>query len=138
MDKDYRIEYLEQPAWEIIGGGLREYNNQQAGDGRAKLLCYALNGPDGSIVGGVVGETHWNWLFINLMWIRDDVRGRGFGRQLLLAAEAEGRSRGATHAYLDTFSFQASEFYKKLGYRVYGTLEDFPPGHQRYYLMKHL
>jgi GNAT superfamily N-acetyltransferase len=138
MDDECRIEYLQEPAWEIIGGGLAKYNNQEAGNGHGRLLCFALYGPDQTILGGVIGETHWDWLFINLMWLPEELRGRGYGRQLLRAAEDEGRKRGANHAYLDTFSFQAPEFYKKNGYRVFGTLEDFPPGHQRYYLVKEL
>jgi GNAT superfamily N-acetyltransferase len=138
MDEDYRISYMEKPAWEVIGGGLRDYNIQQAGEGHEKSLCYALYASDHSVMGGIIGETHWNWLFINLMWIREELRGQGYGHQLLLAAEEEGRKRGAIHAYLDTFSFQAPEFYQKHGYQVFGVLENFPPGHTRYYLTKQL
>jgi GNAT superfamily N-acetyltransferase len=138
MDADYHIEYLDQPAWEIIGRGLRDYNTQQAGDGHAVMLCFALYGSNNTIVGGIIGETHWNWLYINLLWIPEDLRGHGYGHQLLAAAEEEGRKRGATHAYLDTFSFQAPDFYQRHGYREFGVLEDFPPGHQRYYFMKQL
>ena len=138
MDDGYHIGYLDEPAWEIIGGGIREYNTQHAGDGHAIFLCFALFAPDGSIMGGIIAETHWNWLFINLMWITEALRGLGYGHQLLTAAEEEGRKRGATNAHLDTFSFQAPEFYKKHGYQVFGVLEDFPPGHQRYYLTKKL
>jgi GNAT superfamily N-acetyltransferase len=138
MDENYHIGYLEQPAWEIVGSGIREYNTQQAGDGHSLLLCFVLYAPDGSIVGGIIGETHWNWLFINLMWIQEELRDRGYGRELLAAAEEEGSKRGATNAYLDTFSFQAPDFYKKHGYQVFGVLDDFPQGHKRYYLTKKL
>ena len=138
MDKGYTITYLGEPAWQVIGGGIRDYNIQQAGAGNEKNMCFALRAKDGTIVGGVIGETHWNWLLINLMWIRQDLRGQGYGHQLLQAAEQEGRRRGVTHAYLDTFSFQAPEFYQKHGYQIFGVLEDFPPGHKRYYLSKQL
>lgn len=138
MDEGYQIKFLDEPAWAVIGGGIRDYNTQQAGDGHAISLCYALYGPDQSIVGGVIGETHWNWLFINLLWIPAELRGHGYGHALLTMAEEQGRRRGATNAYLDTFSFQAPEFYKQHGYQVYGVLEDFPPGHKRYYLTKQL
>ena len=138
MDEGYLIESVDEPAWAIIGGGLSDYNNQQAGNGHGKNLCFVLRSPDGSIVGGVIGETHWNWLFINLMWVKDELRGHGYGAQLLTAAEEEGSKRGAINAYLDTFSFQAPDFYKKHGYQVFGVLEDFPPGHKRYYLTKKL
>ncbi len=138
MHEGYHIDYLDPPAWEIIGRGIREFNTQQAGDGHAIFLCFVLYALDDSIVGGIIGETHWNWLFINLMWIKDELRGRGYGNLLLLAAEEEGRKRGATNAYLDTFSFQAPEFYKRHGYHVFGVLENFPPGHKRFYLTKSL
>jgi GNAT superfamily N-acetyltransferase len=138
MPDDYQIRYLDQPAWEVIGRGIRDYNTQQASDGRAIFLCYALFAPDQSMAGGIIGETHWNWLFINLLWVREELRGKGYGHRLLQAAEDEGRRREATHAYLDTFSFQAPDFYEQHGYQVFGTLEDFPPGHKRLYLFKRL
>jgi len=134
----YRITAEEQPEWSIIGGGISEFNTQQAGDDNGKNLCFVLRGPDDTVVGGIIGATHWNWLYINLMWIREDLRGQGYGEQLLALAEGEGRKRGAKHAYLDTFSFQAPGFYKKYGYQVFGELADFPGEHQRYYLKKDL
>lgn len=97
-----------------------------------------VRAPDGEVLGGVISETYWDWLYVNLMWLREDVRGQGYGQRLLALAEAEARQRGAEYAYLDTFSFQAPEFYKKQGYEVFGTLENFPPGHQRYFMRKAL
>ena len=60
------------------------------------------------------------------------------GRQWLMIAEDEARKRGAKHAYLDSFSFQAPAFYKKHGYRIFGELQDFPPGHNRHFFTKKL
>jgi len=138
MEEKYEIIYVDNPAWEIIGGGITDYNTQQAGDDQGKNLCFVLRSSDQKIVGGVIGATYWDWLYINLMWITEELRGRGYGQQLLMLAEEEGRKRGAKQVYLDTFSFQAPGFYKKYGYEVFGELHDFPPGHQRYFLTKHL
>jgi ribosomal protein S18 acetylase RimI-like enzyme len=135
---EYQIVAAEQPEWSIIGGGISEFNTQQAGEDNGKNLCFVLRSPDDEVVGGIIGSTHWNWLYVNLMWIREDLRGQGYGEQLLALAEEEARKRGAKHAYLDTFSFQAPGFYKKYGYQVFGELADFPKGHQRYYLKKEL
>lgn len=138
MQQDYSIEYLQEPAWEAIGKGLRDYNAQQVGPELGKNVCFVVYAPDHAIEGGVIGETHWGWLHIILLWVKAELRGRGYGHKLLMAIEEEARQRGATHAYLDTFSFQAPEFYKQHGYQIFGELPDFPPGHQRYYLLKDL
>ena len=133
-----RVEKIEDPVWEAVGMGLHQYNIQQAGPDQGLSLCFVLLAPDQQIVGGVIAETHWGWLYINLMFVNEELRGQGYGHQLLILAEEEARRRGAKHAYLDTFSFQAPEFYQKHGYQVFGELQDFPPGQQRYYLRKDL
>jgi GNAT superfamily N-acetyltransferase len=141
MAEDYHILYVDKPddsVWGIIGGGIQDYNTQQAGDDHGKRLCFVLHAPDQEIVGGLIGMTYWDWFYIDLLWIRQDLRGHGYGHRLLTLAETEARQRGAKHAYLDTFSFQAPEFYKRHGYQVFGELRDFPHGHQRYFLTKDL
>lgn len=138
MDKNIKIEYLSSPAWDVIGQGITDFNTEKAGDDHGKNLCFVLKNTQDEILGGVIGMTYWNWLYINLMWIREDLRGHGYGYQLLSSAEEEARKRCSKYAYLDTFSFQAPEFYKKYGYQEFGKLEDFPPGHTRYFLMKSL
>lgn len=141
MDTHYSIEYIESPEkleWGTIGGGLRAFNTEQAGDDSYEHVCFMLKDSEGTIVGGVIGATYWGWLYIDLMWVKEDLRGQGFGRRLLNLAEDTARERGATHVYLDTFTFQAPNFYRKLGYEVFGELKDFPPGHDRYFMTKTL
>ena len=138
MNKNIKIKYLQEPTWDVIGGGITDYNTEQAGDDHGKNLCFVLEGSDGQVLGGVIGMTYWNWLYISLMWLPEDLRGQGYGKKLLEFAEEEGRKRGAQFSYLDTFSFQAPGFYKKFGYQEFGILEDFPPGHTRYFMKKDL
>lgn len=141
MNEDYRIELVEKPddsMWEVIGGGIQNYNIQHSGPDQWKRLCYILYAPDGTVTGGLIGETFWDWFYISLLFVKEELRGHGYGHQLLILAEEEARQRGAKNAYLDTFSFQAPDFYLQHGYHVFGELKDFPPGHQRYYLTKQL
>lgn len=141
MDKDYQIVYVDKPeesAWGIIGRGVHDYNIQQAGDNHFQRLCFVLQAPDKEIVGGVIGEVYWGWFYLDLLWVNASLRGRGYGHRLLTRAEHEARQRGANHVYLDTFSFQAPDFYERHGYQIFGELPDFPPGHQRYFLTKRL
>lgn len=89
-----------------------------------------------NLVGGLVGATYCQWLYVDVFWIHESYRGGGTGTSLLAAAEQEAARRGCQYAYLDTFSFQAPEFYKKLGYVVFGELPDFPAEHSRIFLKK--
>lgn len=141
MENLYSISFVEKPeqlVWGIIGRGISSYNEQQAGDDGSQRICFAVQGTEQEVVGGIVAAIYWDWLYIDLMWLREDLRGQGYGSRLLAMAEEEARRRGAKHAFLDTFSFQAPEFYKKHGYHVFGELPNFPQGHTRYYFMKDL
>jgi len=141
MGEEYNIVQVEKPddsAWGVIGGGIHHYNIQKAGDGQGKQVCFILYAPNQEIAGGLIGETHWGWFYINLLFVKDELRGRGYGHRLLILAEDEARKRGAKNVYLDTFSFQAPDFYKQHGYQIFGELKDFPAGHQRYFLTKQL
>jgi ribosomal protein S18 acetylase RimI-like enzyme len=55
---------------------------------------------------------------------------------MLLQAEQEAKARGCRGVWLDTYSFQARGFYERLGYAVFGTLDDYPPGQSRIFLHK--
>jgi GNAT superfamily N-acetyltransferase len=141
MDEEYTIAYVDKPeesVWGMIGKGIVDFNRQQAGQDNCQRLCFALYAPDKEIAGGALGEIYWDWLHLDLMWVRDELRGCGYGHRLLIAIEDEARRRGARNVFLDTFSFQAPDFYKQHGYRVFGELQDFPRGHQRYFLTKEL
>ena len=99
-------------------------------------IGYLLRDDDGALVGGLIGATVWGWLQVRDLWIAQAARGRGWGSRLLQRAEREGIERGCHHACLDTFDFQALEFYRRHGYEIFGTLRDFPTGHERYFVSK--
>lgn len=97
-----------------------------------------LRNEEQKVVGGLIGATVWGWLHVKELWLSAELRGMGYGRKLLQAAEHEAARRGCHHAYLDTFDFQTLDFYVHLGYQVFGSLADFPSGHVRYFVMKAL
>lgn len=91
----------------------------------APLHVYALD-LAGTLVGGVVGRTHTlrSWFELRLVWVDEPYRRHGIGRQLMTRAEQEARQRGCQYARVATSQYQAPGFYAKLGYIVYGTLEN--------------
>ena len=115
---------------------LLTFNNQHAEpEHYHQLVLFVRDNLEG-IVGGLLGYTHWGWLFVENLWVAESIRGLGYGQRLMHHAEREARTRGCQHAYLDTFSFQALEFYQKLGYERFGQLDNYPPGHTKYFLQK--
>ena len=97
-----------------------------------------LRDAQGRTIGGITGETNWDWLYVDCFWLPDDLRGEGWGARLLEAAAEEARKRGCRHVFLWSFSFQAPGFYEKLGYRLFGVLDDRPPGEKQFWLRKDL
>ena len=118
--------------------GLVAYNIRHGFPWPWRDLNIVLRAADGTVIGGLLGETNGGWLFVKALWVAAEHRGRGYGRQLLSAAEGRARERQCVGVYLDTYDFQARPFYEHLGYRVFGELLDHPPGGAKYYLSKRL
>ena len=96
-------------------------------------------GGGGTVVGGALGESQFKWMKVEYLAVRDDLRGRGVGRRLMEEVEAEARRRGCSYVFLDTMSYQAPEFYRKLGYRVAGEIADWDShGNGKYFFVKTL
>ena len=115
---------------------LSAYNTQQLGPSEWKNLTLTLRDENGTVVGGLRGNTGWDWLYVDTLAVAESARGLDWGTRLLAAAEEEARSRGCHSAYLDTFDFQALPFYQKQGYVIFGELAHFPGDHTRYFLKK--
>jgi GNAT superfamily N-acetyltransferase len=92
----------------------------------------------GDLIGGLIGETLWNALVVNVLWVRGDHRKRGYGTALMERAEQIARERGCELLFLNTMTFQAPGFYTKLGYKVFGELTNAPRGYSRLWFCKRL
>jgi GNAT superfamily N-acetyltransferase len=114
------------------------FNAQQTGIDDFRLLALTITDDAGAVVGGLWARTAMGWLFVELLFVPEALRGQGIGRELLRRAEAEAVARGCHHVWLDTFEFQARGFYERLGYRVFGELSDYPAGFSRYFMQKTL
>ncbi|MFD9506066.1 GNAT family N-acetyltransferase [Streptomyces mirabilis] len=94
---------------------------------------------DGALAGGLVGHTWTTWLHVTYLWVDAPHRGAGLGGRLLAEAERLAHEeRGCRNSRLETWDFQAPEFYKKHGYEVVCVIPDYPPGITEYTLTKRL
>jgi ribosomal protein S18 acetylase RimI-like enzyme len=138
MKPPIRIEIDEAPSREnrkVLERAIDDFNARTV-PGRDERFAILLRDAERALVGGLDGVIGWEWLFVDNLWVHDDLRGLGHGRDLLARAERRAVERGCHSAWLDTF--QALGFYRRCGYSVFGTLEDYPPGQTRYFLCKRL
>jgi GNAT superfamily N-acetyltransferase len=121
-----------------LEGRLYAFNVESTGFRDARDLSCLLRDPDGTLVAGIDGFTWGGYAHVEVLWVSEPLRGKGIGRRLLEAAEAEARSRGCTSIVLSSHEFQAPHFYAKLGYRPVGTTEDTPMGYREFHFQKRL
>ena len=136
-----RIEQSQNPTdeeREAILIPLRAYNTAQAGPGNPQPLALLVRDDNGEILGGLYGRFFYQWLFIELLSVPEQARGQGLGSKLMQMAEDLARERKCIGLWLDTFEFQAPEFYKKCGYSEIGHIADYPPGYKHFFFQKRL
>jgi GNAT superfamily N-acetyltransferase len=124
------LRFLDQKIFENSFSKIGHY--------RYEPLVLFIRDANNNAMGGLHGHTGLGWLYIDVLWVAEEIREKGFGTQLVEAAEVEAGRRGCHGAYLYTYSFQQPKFYKKLGYEVFGHLNDFPDGHVKYFMKKSL
>lgn len=94
---------------------------------------------DKEVVGGILAKMYcWNVIYIDALWINENYRGFGLGEKLLFEIENIAKKEKCYLIHLDTFDFQAKNFYIKNGYEVFGVLDDCPKDHKRFFLKKYL
>jgi ribosomal protein S18 acetylase RimI-like enzyme len=139
MELNYTLQSEPTPEEQYrIIDPLIAYNEAQIGPRNKKDFAFFAKSETGEIVGGLLGFTHWNHFFISTLYVDQRFRKEGIGRELMARAEALALEQECDAIYLDTFDFQAPGFYEKLGFKVFGKLDDYPPGHQRFYLVKRI
>lgn len=102
-------------------------------------MSVQLADEEGKIVAGILASMYgWGCVRVDVLWVADGYRKEGLGSRLLMELEKKARQENVTLIHLDTFDFQARDFYLKNGYELFGVLKDCPKGHERYYLKKDL
>ena len=117
---------------------INEYNVETTGITDGRILSFFLRDGRAAIVAGLYGWTWGGACEIRHLWVRKDMRRRGYGKALMAAAEHEAIVRGCVLIALDTHSFQAPAFYQRLGFEIIGSHRNYPHGHAKHYLRKML
>lgn len=118
-----------------------EYNTSQLPDevkSPSENVSLVVRDEEGNIIGGITGTIFWRHIHIDYLWVDNQLRLKGYGTKLLHKMEEVAKEKKCRLIILDTFSFQAPEFYKKHGYKEFGLIEDHPKGFRQHFLEKRL
>ena len=133
-----RLENTESQKSQIIGDLIRSYNRSKREAAESEPLNLYVENDNGQLMAGLVAETFGNWLEIEYLFVKEDLRGQGIGSQLLQQAESEAKKRNCRFAFVNTYQFQAPAFYQKYGYKKVFTMKNYPYTGQRHYYQKEL
>ena len=133
-----RLENTESQKSQIIGDLIRSYNRSKREAAESEPLNIYVEDDSGELMAGLVAETFGNWLEIEYLFVKEELRGQGIGSQLLQQAESEAKNRNCRFAFVNTYQFQAPDFYKRHGYKEVLRLQDYPYTGQRHYYQKDL
>ena len=133
-----RLENTESQKAQKIGELIRSYNRSKREAAECELLNLYIEDEHGRLLAGLVAETFGNWLEIEYLFVKEELRGQGIGSQLLQQAESEAKKRNCRFAFVNTYQFQAPAFYQKHGYKEVFTMKDYPYTGQRHYYQKEL
>ena len=133
-----RLENTESQKAQEIGNLIRSYNRSKRETAESEPLNLYVEDEHGQLLAGLVAETFGNWLEIEYLFVKEDLRGQGIGSQLLQQAESEAKKRNCRFAFVNTYQFQAPAFYQKYGYKEVFVLKDYPYSGQRHYYQKDL
>jgi ribosomal protein S18 acetylase RimI-like enzyme len=127
---DSEIQYIKDE--------LKLFNDRIVGDDNHKQINIIVKNDRDEISGGLIGGTHWEWLYIDRFWVHENYRNQGIGKSVLKLAEDEAKNRGCNNVRLETHDFQVVNFYKKQGYIIRCELNNLPKGHTKYLMTKEL
>jgi ribosomal protein S18 acetylase RimI-like enzyme len=117
---------------------LYEFNASATGIDDGVTLGVFLRDESDNIVAAAAGHTWGGTCELKQVWVAVEHRRSGLGRRLMAEAEAEAVRRGCQQLLLTTHSFQAPDFYRKLGFQVISELPEYPRGHSQLVLRKRL
>jgi GNAT superfamily N-acetyltransferase len=124
-----KIEFLESPSQAEVSSiyeGLREFNLPHLPGLYELEFGVFIRNDELQIIGGAIGNIILSVMHIKYLWLTKAIRGQGIGSNIIATLEANAKSRGLKSITLDTYSFQAPDFYTKMGFLEVGKFENYP------------
>ena len=140
--KNYVIKESTKEESDLVDNGIVEYDLSKVPFTQERPFIQinkVIKDLNGGVLAGINSVSYcWNCIYIDALWVKKGFRKEGYGSILLNEIEKIAKEKECKLIHLDTFDFQAKDFYIKHGYEVFGILDDCPSGHKMYYMKKNI
>ena len=134
---ELKFEIKDNPGSEeqkIIRDGIIGFNQSIIND---KPNCFNIFiKQNEKIVGGAIIYQHRDALYIDVLWCMEECRRKGIGSKLMGMIESKAQNKSIKKLFVDTYAFQAQEFYKKHGFKIISCAPEYLLGHDRIFMRK--
>lgn len=90
------------------------------------------------VVGILAGHTYYQEVYVENLIVLEQYRNKRIGKSLIEEVESYYKDKGFENINLNTYAFQAPEFYKKCGFKVEFVRENKEnPKLNKYFLVKY-
>lgn len=135
------VQTKKQSDWNEVQQALIDFNSEFMSTeltNKYEEICLVVKDEQDKICGGLNAMICWNFMEISVVFIDEGLRSFGYGKKLMEQAEQIALNEKCDFIKLDTLEFQAKEFYKKLGYSVFGEIDHVAKKYKHYYMKKDL
>ena len=139
--EDYHFEYQEEPIQEdeqVLNDGISDESAMKKNMAPIKPFRVFIKDSNGTVLGGASGTIFYGSLYVDMLWLKEELRGKGLGKKLMMEAEKIGRERKCIFVTLNTMDWEALSFYQKLGYEIEFVRDGYTNESKMYMLRKTL
>jgi GNAT superfamily N-acetyltransferase len=123
---------------DILFNGINDEAGKAKGLNPIDTFCFSIENNQKEILGGINGIIYYGCLYVDMLWVRSLLRGKGWGTKLMQEAENLGKKEGCSFSTVNTMDWEALPFYEKLGYTIEFTREGYQKNSKMYFLRKEL
>jgi len=123
------FHFINSPSKTDIGfiyNKLHEFNTEFFETLKESDFCIFAKGINGEYIAGLYGKIIFTVININYLWVSESYRCQGLSKALIEKVEIEAKNNGVEKLFVETYTFQAVEFYSKLGFKEVGRYTDYP------------
>lgn len=121
----------------MVSAGVIEFGRAEAAGGNPEpIACFLRDGR--SIIAGATGRTEFERLFVNYLWVKEELRGTGIGSAALEHIEGAACQRGARDSLFETLSDRNAALYRRCGYVEIASISRYVGPFTKYVMLKTL